>query len=221
MAIGREQIIAAAVALLDEVGIDQLSTRKLAERLGVQQPALYWHFKNKRALLDAVNDAIMLENHISRMPLPGQSWQDFVKANARSFRASLLAHRDGARVHAGTRPGPSDLAGVSAQMRLYIDAGFEESTWVYVGIAISRYVLGSVLEEQAEKERPPEQLDTKFDDYPELKRIVTKHLVGGGPESESRTFELGLDLIVRGLESLLAEQKAAQSRAATADRSQT
>ncbi|MBU1305574.1 MAG: TetR family transcriptional regulator, partial [Alphaproteobacteria bacterium] len=53
MAIDRDRIIDEALLLLNEVGIDKLSTRKLAERLGVAQPALYWHFKNKSALLDA------------------------------------------------------------------------------------------------------------------------------------------------------------------------
>lgn len=47
-------VIAAALELLNEVGMDNLTTRKLAERLKVQQPALYWHFQNKRALLDAL-----------------------------------------------------------------------------------------------------------------------------------------------------------------------
>ena len=53
MKLDRDVILQAALSLLDEVGMDKLSTRLLAERLGVQQPALYWHFKNKRALLDA------------------------------------------------------------------------------------------------------------------------------------------------------------------------
>ncbi len=51
-------VIAAALELLNEVGMDNLTTRKLAERLKVQQPALYWHFQNKRALLDALAEAI-------------------------------------------------------------------------------------------------------------------------------------------------------------------
>jgi len=210
MAIARDQIVAAALALLDEVGIDQFTTRKLAERLGVAQPALYWHFKNKRALFDAVNEALMLEGHGTRVPQPGQSWQDFSKANARSFRAALLKHRDGARIHAGTRPGPSDLKGVDAQLKLYFDAGFDETTAAYTGIAISRFVLGSVLEEQAELERPEETLDPGFDDYPMLKRVVEKYLVEGGPAADEQTFELGLELIVDGLEARLAQIKAAR-----------
>ncbi|HGV0115870.1 TPA: TetR family transcriptional regulator, partial [Citrobacter freundii] len=43
-------VIRVALDLLNEVGVEALTTRKLAKRLGVQQPALYWHFRNKRAL---------------------------------------------------------------------------------------------------------------------------------------------------------------------------
>jgi AcrR family transcriptional regulator len=57
-------VIRAALDLLNEVGVDGLTTRKLAERLGVQQPALYWHFRNKRALLDALAEAMLArESH--------------------------------------------------------------------------------------------------------------------------------------------------------------
>ncbi len=56
-------VIAAALELLNEVGMDSLTTRKLAERLKVQQPALYWHFQNKRALLDALAEAMLAERH--------------------------------------------------------------------------------------------------------------------------------------------------------------
>lgn len=44
----RETIISAALDLLNEVGMEGLTTRKLAQKLGVEQPTLYWHVKNKR-----------------------------------------------------------------------------------------------------------------------------------------------------------------------------
>lgn len=50
----RDTVVRAALTLLNEVGLDGLTTRRLAERLGVQQPALYWHFKNKQALIGAL-----------------------------------------------------------------------------------------------------------------------------------------------------------------------
>src|SRR4051812_39138776 len=118
MAIEREKILDAALALLNEVGLDLFSTRRLAERLGVQQPALYWHFRSKSTLLDAVSHEILVRFHKLRLPHPGQAWDDFTLANARSFRRALLSVRDGARINAGTRPTDSDFADYERQLEL-------------------------------------------------------------------------------------------------------
>ncbi len=75
-------VIAAALELLNEVGMDSLTTRKLAERLKVQQPALYWHFQNKRALLDALAEAMLTERHTRSLPEENEDWRLFLKENA-------------------------------------------------------------------------------------------------------------------------------------------
>ena len=64
MRLDRERIVDAAMALLDEVGLDAFSTRALAARLGVRQPALYWHFRNRRALLEAMNARMIAEAQV-------------------------------------------------------------------------------------------------------------------------------------------------------------
>ena len=46
----RESVVGAALDLLDEVGLDAVSTRRLAKRLGVEQRSLYYHFRNKKEL---------------------------------------------------------------------------------------------------------------------------------------------------------------------------
>jgi len=51
-------VVLVALKLLDEVGLDGLTLRRLAAELGVQAPALYWHFANKRELLDHMAQAI-------------------------------------------------------------------------------------------------------------------------------------------------------------------
>ena len=136
-------------------------------------------------------------------PGPARAGRTSSRPTPAAFAPRLLAHRDGARIHAGTRPGPSDLVGVDAQLRLYFDAGFDDATAAFAGIAISRYVLGSVLEEQAELERPEEPLNPSFDDYPTLKRLVETYLVNDRVDADEQTFELGLELIVDGLEARL------------------
>ncbi|MDO7499044.1 TetR family transcriptional regulator, partial [Escherichia coli] len=43
----REIVLRTALDMLNEEGIDSITTRKLAQRLGIKSPTLYWHFKNK------------------------------------------------------------------------------------------------------------------------------------------------------------------------------
>ena len=48
MALDKRQIVTEALALLDADGLDGVTLRKLAARLGVQQPTLYWHLPYRR-----------------------------------------------------------------------------------------------------------------------------------------------------------------------------
>ncbi|WP_217585232.1 TetR family transcriptional regulator, partial [Microbacterium sp. GbtcB4] len=54
----RESVARAALALLDEVGLADLSMRRIAARLGVQPSALYWHVANKQELLADLADRV-------------------------------------------------------------------------------------------------------------------------------------------------------------------
>ena len=56
----KSKVINSALELLNEVGIEGLTTRKLAQKLGVEQPTLYWHVVNYRALLDGL-DVVVLD----------------------------------------------------------------------------------------------------------------------------------------------------------------
>ena len=57
--ITREQILAAAMALLDQRGLPDLTMRKLAAELGIRPSALYWHFPDKQTLLARLADRII------------------------------------------------------------------------------------------------------------------------------------------------------------------
>lgn len=204
MAIEREKIVDAALTLLNEVGLDRLTTRKLAERLGVQQPALYWHFRNKSALLDAVNDEMLVRHHRHRVPQPGETWEAFARANARSFRDAMLAVRDGARVNAGTRPSGTQFADAERQLQLYVDAGFSGEEAFNISIALARYVVGFVLEEQDERVRSEEDEAIAGEEplaevapYPILAEVL-KPLLDGGAINTDGVFEGGLGYLIDG-----------------------
>ena len=73
MALDRQRIVAEAVALLDADGLDGVTLRKLAARLGVQAPTLYWHIPNKAALITAIAEAILERVRRLRRPNPANA----------------------------------------------------------------------------------------------------------------------------------------------------
>lgn len=209
MAIGRDHIVDEGLKLLNEVGIDKLSTRKLAERLGVQQPALYWHFRNKSELLDAINSEMLLRYHSDRLPKPGQDWVAFTLANARSIRRTLLSTRDGARLTAGTRPSVAEFADVEKVLQLYVDSGFSAEEAFGIAICVTRYVVGYVLEEQGERERqridrdaPKTDFVKELEPFPLLAEALTVFHQVGTVNTEA-VFESGLDYLVAGMKARL------------------
>ena len=208
MPIDRDRILDEALAILNEVGIDKLSTRKLAERLGVQQPALYWHFKSKSLLLDALNTRMLQHHHTHRLPEPEEGWAEFTYATARSMRRTLLAVRDGARLAAGTRPSTTDFADAETQLKLYVDAGFSAEEALHISITVARYVVGYVLEEQGERERLAEDagatgdIDGELQPFPILAEAFAS-LEDGGTINTEAAFDRGLTYMVEGMQAAL------------------
>src|SRR5690625_6711762 len=77
MALKKEKIIQEALQLLNESGLEGVTLRKLASRLNVQAPALYWHFKNKKTLVNEMAEAILqTEFYDITERRADESWQD-------------------------------------------------------------------------------------------------------------------------------------------------
>lgn len=174
----RATVVAEALDLLDEVGLDAVSTRPLAKRLGVQQPSLFWHFRRKEDLLAAMAEAAMAPHATAPLPLPADDWREWFLANTRGFRRTLLLRRDGARLHAGLVPGHADLHRIAHKMAFLTGAGVPEADAQMAMLAASRFTVGCVLEEQAGR-------DETRPDVP---------FVG-----HEAAFEAGLALILGGL----------------------
>lgn len=89
----RHDVVDRAIGLLDEVGLEALSMRRLAGVLGVQPSALYHHFENKQALLGAMADEVLARG---RRPTEVVTWQAELRLVCVELRDIMLAHRDGA-----------------------------------------------------------------------------------------------------------------------------
>jgi AcrR family transcriptional regulator len=120
----RTRVLEEALALADEVGLDELSLRGVAERLGVTPMALYRHVAGKDDLLDGVADLLYGELDL---PEPGDDWWEALARIARSTRAVLLAHPRAAGLFARPLAGPSAFALDDALARALRDAGFSRA----------------------------------------------------------------------------------------------
>ena len=152
----RPTIVHTALGLLDQVGLDGLTVRRLAAALGVQSPALYWHFRSKQELLDQMADAIIQAAGMGP-PHQGESWQDWLARRARAYRRSLHAHRDGARLVAGAQwLNPATIRTFDRELAAMVDRGFTPVLALRTISTLSYYVTGFVLQEQASPQEDAE-----------------------------------------------------------------
>jgi TetR/AcrR family tetracycline transcriptional repressor len=187
----REILVETGLRLLDEVGLDGLTVRRLATELGVQSPALYWHVRTKQELLDGMAGAIIASADLGP-PRDGEPWQQWLAARARAYRRAMLAHRDGARLVASARRAPDTVRRFDAELAAMVARGFEPVQALRTIAALNHYVDGSVLEEQASApDRNPEVTD--------LPTLLTA--LRAGPPMGDEVFEHGLRLLIRGIEA--------------------
>ncbi len=94
MQLSRETITAAALAILGEYGLGDVSMRRVATSLGVAPGALYWHIENKQELIASL--AAEIVRPVSADAAAAETTD--TAALAASLRAHVLEVRDGAEV---------------------------------------------------------------------------------------------------------------------------
>uniref|UniRef100_UPI00406D521F Sulfonylurea repressor CsR (L4.2-20) n=1 Tax=Escherichia coli TaxID=562 RepID=UPI00406D521F len=199
----KSKVINSALELLNEVGIEGLTTRKLAQKLGVEQPTLYWHVKNKRALLDALAIEMHDRHQTHYLPLEGESWQDFLRNFAKSMRLALLSHRDGAKVSLGTRWTEQQYETAENMLAFLTQQGFSLENALYATDAVRVFTLGAVLLDQEQQVAKEERETPTPDSMPPLLRQAWELKVHQGAEP---AFLFGLELIIAGLEKQLKRE---------------
>ncbi|MER7009610.1 TetR/AcrR family transcriptional regulator C-terminal domain-containing protein [Dactylosporangium sp. NPDC000555] len=212
MAINPDVIARAGLELLAETGLDGLTMRLVADRLGVRAPTLYWHVKNKQHLLDAMA-AVMFAESIEGLEAPwrAEPWPDWLAARARNLRRVLLRYRDGARVFAGTNlAGPELPRVMELTLRTLLDVGHTLPDAARGVAALLHYTVGHTIEEQARlgaeygEQSPyrPERLTETFDParHPLAARVATEVL--RDPDAD---FEHGLALLLTGMAARLTQ----------------
>jgi TetR/AcrR family tetracycline transcriptional repressor len=162
MALERRTIVAKALELLDEVGMDGLSTRRLAAELGVKGPSLYWHFKNMRELHNHMAE-VLRERALPAPDAFPHDWQAWLADGARGLRQAALSHRDGARLMAGATPtGTSQILDFPAMTGRLQSEGFRYREAQGALLALGRYAIGWASYEQLTP-APPTNAEAAFE----------------------------------------------------------
>ncbi|ANS67479.1 tetR-family transcriptional regulator [Streptomyces lincolnensis] len=200
----RTRVADTALKLLNEVGLDGLTLRAIAKELDVKAPALYWHFKDKQALLDEMATE-MFRRMVAGTPLdPDDTWQERLLKSNRGLRAALLGYRDGAKVFSGSRfTGLVHVEQMEDGLRLLTAAGFTLPQAVRATSTTYLYTLGFVTEEQGVEPLPGERREGY--DLTERTRLMADFPLSAAAGTEifqnyDEHFEEGLELVLAGIE---------------------
>lgn len=207
--LNREQVVRGAVALLDEEGLEGISMRALASRLGVKAASLYRHVRDKEELLTLMADELSAEIPYQ---VEARGWREAMKEMAHRYRHALQRHRDAARLMAATPPaGPRRLRHVEAVLRVLLDAGLSDRDAARAAYHANNFITEFAADEarmaatardmgvtrkklmamgkQMFRSLPPSE-------FPALTRLADR-LMEDDPDG---LFEFGLELLLDGLE---------------------
>jgi TetR/AcrR family transcriptional regulator, tetracycline repressor protein len=211
VALSREKVLAAALAIADADGLDALSFRRLASDLGVTPMAFYRYVDDKEALLGGIADLVL-----SKLELPEPrtgDWREQLREVARSLRSLLVAHPAAVPIFL-SRPlvTPAGIRAADAVLGLFLRAGFSPEQAVLLYRQFTRFLLALLmLETEGGPELTPEQRREQarlaritFETLPpeEFPHLVEAAPQFAAPHDPERAFESGLDLLIAGLEGL-------------------
>jgi AcrR family transcriptional regulator len=201
----RDRIIAAALALADEAGLDTVSMRRLGQALGVEAMSLYNHVANKEAILDGIVARVLAQVDL---PAVGGDWEKELRRCAVSLHEALRQHPWACSLVMAGASGPEALVArlryIDALLRTLRDAGFTPEQAYHAYHAIDGHTVGFTMWELG---HASPSKDTTVDtamrligsgELPYLLEHAQEHEV----DHDVTGFEFGLDLIFDGLRRL-------------------
>ena len=204
-----EEIITGAFELAEEVSIAGLSMPVLAKHLDVPVTSIYWHFRKKEQLLDAMTERATRQYHFSNPFVDGGTWQEALRNHFRKmlvvFRENpvlceLILMRAGELSPEATHTSVDNLETV---IRTMVDAGFSPDDALSVYGALSAHSRGtSMIEHLNVSQRPGgiRRATGVTTDHPLLNELEYK-----GHSIDGLEFEFTLEAIITKAENVLAQ----------------
>jgi AcrR family transcriptional regulator len=203
-AFSQDEITRAAIDLADHGGLEAVSMRRIAARIGSAPTSLYWYVSNKDELYELMVDAA-----IGLIPLPEQpsgDWRADLAAIARAARVTLSAHPWFAQLGIHPVAGPLTLRFGAITLRSFEGLGLGPATEVNILATINNYIFGFVQREAAWRRLPaeaepaaapvdtgPSANVTQPDSFSAEHLSVRMNLHG------EDSFEFGLDCLLDGI----------------------
>ena len=215
--LSRDRVLLAALAVADEGGLDGLTIRSLAQRLGAKPMSLYHYVANKDEILDGLVDLVFAE---IELPEPSGRWREEMAKRARSARQVLGRHPWSiALLESRTTPGPATLRHHDATIGALRAGGFSIAQTAHAYAVLDAFVYGFAVQEAS---LPFEGPDTVADiaepmmehfstgEYPHLVAMSAEFFLQPGYDFGNE-FEFGLDVILDGLARYLPDDSTARS----------
>jgi AcrR family transcriptional regulator len=205
--LNRERVLHAAIALADRGGIESVTMRRVADELGVEAMSLYHYVANKDDMLDGMINGVFAE-----IELPcGSDWKAALRRRAVSARRVLSRHRWAiGLMDSRTSPGPATLRHHDAVIGTLREGGFSIARAAHAFAILDSYIYGFALQEAGLPLGSPEEiaqvagtiLELLPDDgYPHLRELTAEYVLQPGYDFGD-SYEVGLDLVLNGLERL-------------------
>jgi TetR/AcrR family tetracycline transcriptional repressor len=182
--LSKEKIVQAAFQLLEETpDLDKLSMRKVAKKLAVQAPAIYWHVENKQALLQSMAEEI--ENHFIP-PEPKEDWKETIYAYMENYYELYLQYPCALEIEILTIPSyPSRLKNLDAMLAVLKHAGFSIEL-SYMTVTSLQHLLFGMLLDSSEEQKLYNKV-IAGDDYLKRQIILMKQYVQDNDLNNIRT----------------------------------
>ncbi|MFD7522075.1 TetR/AcrR family transcriptional regulator [Paenibacillus chitinolyticus] len=218
--ISEDKILETSWQLLGEDGIEKFSMRRLADRLGIQAPSLYWYFKSKQDLYQR------LANQVSKMILEEfrteGDWKEQLTGLAVTVRSVLSRYPCSTQLMMMTLPHEPDIIRFTNRMLLCVESTpLDQEQKMQVILTLVNYVYYFVLDDyqhqrnvtailKEQKELPGEEMISLLDSMSETEAGLFRRMFTNGLfelMGTDKAFEFGLRLILLGIEQVIKEQE--------------
>lgn len=200
--ISRSNAAEAALEVIDERGLEELSLSLVAKKIGVRPPSLYHHFKDKSELLQEVARIMLVK--MPAVSATGQSFEEQIIARCVATRQTLLKHPNAAPLI--LRYFPRHML-LSAYDRAASEEPYPTPIKMTVIDAVEKYTYGAALFEASARARGIEPMPAvDGEKYPSLAKAVADN-----PFDDEQLFVESLRLFLVGVRERIKSNSIGQS----------